>query len=71
MERLMNVIETSEILNVSGSYVRQLAYSGRIPFVKLGKRMMFRPADLRDWLEVKVQETKVFFEVDGTGDSLI
>ncbi len=52
MEKLMNVEEVSELLNVSVSTVRKWVHTGFIPHVKLGKRSVrFEASALLKWLE--------------------
>jgi excisionase family DNA binding protein len=47
----LNVKETSEYLNVSLHTIRKWVSQKRIPFVKLGDRIIFKLSDLEDHLE--------------------
>jgi hypothetical protein len=52
--RLLNVAEAAERLNVSASYLNKLrSVGGGPPFVKIGARVAYDPADLAVWLEAQ------------------
>lgn len=48
--RLMTAAEVSEILRVPRSTVYELARTRRIPFIKVGRRTLFEPRMLSDWI---------------------
>lgn len=49
--RLLNVTEAAERLSVSASYLNKLRVTGGgPPFVKIGARVAYDPADLVAWL---------------------
>lgn len=49
--RLLNVAEAAERLSVSASYLNKLrVHGGGPPFVKIGARVAYDPADLTQWL---------------------
>lgn len=48
--RLLTAAEVSEILRVPRSTVYELARAGRIPFLKVGRRPLFDPELLREWI---------------------
>ena len=48
--RLLTAAEVSEILRVPRSTVYELARARRIPFLKVGRRTLFDPEMLREWI---------------------
>ena len=50
MTRLLTAAEVSEILRVPRSTVYELARNRRIPFVKVGRRTLFDPDLLTQWI---------------------
>jgi excisionase family DNA binding protein len=48
--RLMTAAEVSEVLRVPRSTVYELARTRRIPFLKVGRRTLFDPELLREWI---------------------
>lgn len=48
--RPLNVLEAARYLNVSERYVRRLVAERRIPFLKVGRLLRFRPHDLEEYL---------------------
>lgn len=46
----MRIAEAAKYLTISKYYMYQLIRGGFIPFVKLGKRIVFRKQDLYEWL---------------------
>ena len=47
---LLTAAEVSEILRVPRSTVYELARARRIPFLKVGRRTLFDPELLREWI---------------------
>jgi excisionase family DNA binding protein len=48
--RLLTAAEVSQILHVPRSTVYELARTRRIPFLKVGRRTIFEPELLREWV---------------------
>ena len=48
--RLLTAAEVSQILRVPRSTVYELARNRRIPFLKVGRRILFDPELLRRWI---------------------
>jgi excisionase family DNA binding protein len=48
--RLLTAQEVAELLRVPRSTVYELARARRIPFVKVGRRTLFVPQALREWI---------------------
>jgi excisionase family DNA binding protein len=47
--------EAAEYLRVGLSYLAELTASGEVPSLKLGRRRLYRRADLDRWLAMKVE----------------
>lgn len=57
MERLLfSVAEVAEALCISTTTVRQLTHQGDLPCVTIGKRMLYRRADVERFVESLVEE---------------
>ena len=52
--RLMTAAEVSELLRVPRSTVYELARTRRIPFLKVGRRTLFDPQLLSEWIAQQV-----------------
>ncbi len=55
-ERLLTVPEVAEVLGVHPSYVYEVARSGKLPIVRLGKYVRIAPSALREWLAERGQQ---------------
>ena len=51
--RLLTAAEVSEILRVPRSTVYELARSRRIPFLKVGRRTLFDPQLIAEWISTQ------------------
>lgn len=60
MKRLLNIEEAAEYLGRTPPAVRELQYRGRLPVVKIDKRVQF---DLRD-LDKLIERNKITEEDD-------
>ena len=49
-DRYLSIEEAAKALNVSVSYVYKLTSAKRVPFYRIGKRVVFDPAELKDWM---------------------
>ena len=58
MEELLNVKEAAKALRLSVSTLRIWCFHRRIRFVKIGRRVLFRRADLEKLVADGVQEAK-------------
>jgi len=54
-DRLLNVDEVKEYLNISKAAVYQYARSQTMPSIKLNGRLLFSKPDLEAWLQTKKQ----------------
>lgn len=55
---LLNVHEASKELRLSIHTIRAWVYQGRIPFVRLGRRVLLRRADLEAFVNKNVVEAQ-------------
>jgi excisionase family DNA binding protein len=55
---LMNCEQASQYLCLSESYVRKAVVRRTIPFVRIGKRTLFRRSDLENWIEEHLVPTR-------------
>jgi excisionase family DNA binding protein len=51
-DKLLNVRQVAEQLNVSPWTIRSWRTKGQIPFIKLHKRILFDPADIDNFIEM-------------------
>ena len=57
MEKLLNVEQIAEILQVKKSTIREWTHKKFIPFVKFGKLVRFRESDILNWLQERSRKT--------------
>lgn len=48
---LLSIQEASTMLGISVSTLYRLTSRRRIPFCKIGSRVVFQPAQLEDWIQ--------------------
>lgn len=48
---LLTYREVAAWLSISESYVRRLVMHRKIPIVKIGRSVRFRPTDIEQWIE--------------------
>ena len=53
---LFNVEKVAEALSVSTRTVRQLIADGELACVRIGDRVLVRPADLGEFIEARVEQ---------------
>lgn len=53
MDRLLNNDQAAEILNISPYSLRGKVSRREIPFIKVGRRTLFDPADLRAYIDAR------------------
>lgn len=54
---LLSVPELCEILNVKRDWVYDECSAGRLPHVRLGRKILFRPADIFDYVSAQMVVT--------------
>lgn len=62
MERLMTTKQVSELIEVKPSTVYQWVHLGLIPYVKLGKCVRFKKAELFRWIDKNFRKERVSFK---------
>lgn len=50
LEKLLDVDEALEVLNISRTKLYQLVREGELPAVKMGRCVRFRPTSLREYI---------------------
>jgi excisionase family DNA binding protein len=58
MEKLLVLQETADSLRVSCHTIRQWVYQGRIPHVRIGRRVFFRESDIASIIKNGLPEGK-------------
>ena len=61
MERLLTAKQVSELIEVKPSTVYQWVHLGLIPYVKLGKCVRFKKAELFRWIDKNLRKERVSF----------
>jgi len=51
LPKLVSVKELAETLGVRPTTIYQWVNQRKIPYVKLGKRILFKPKDINRWIE--------------------
>ena len=51
LPKLVSVRELAETLGVKPTTIYQWVNQRKIPYVKLGKRILFKPKDINRWIE--------------------
>jgi excisionase family DNA binding protein len=59
MERLLNIDQVSDILSLRKTTLYEWVEMRRIPFVRLGKRILFDPNDIRGFIEQNRIEVQI------------
>lgn len=55
MEQLLNIGEVEKLLNIKKSTLRAWIFSNRIPFIRIGRLIRFKPSDLEAWVNNRVK----------------
>jgi excisionase family DNA binding protein len=53
MERLLNIKELSQLLNVKAGTIYAWVHQDLIPYYKLNKLVRFRESEINEWLKKK------------------
>ncbi|WP_319414808.1 helix-turn-helix domain-containing protein [Marispirochaeta aestuarii] len=51
MNKLLNVAEAADLLNLAPQTIRNKVHQRKIPFIKLGGKVLFKPEELSAWVE--------------------
>jgi excisionase family DNA binding protein len=52
-DKLLNCKEVAKLLDSTPGGIRNMVYRGQIPHIKRGRRLLFDPRDLAEWLSAK------------------
>lgn len=52
---LLNIKQVTEATGISRASIYRQMKGGRLPFVKLGSRTLFRPADIKQFVDQNVR----------------
>lgn len=55
MEKLLSVDDVAELLGLSRFTIYTWAEKRRLPALKVGSRLMFRPSDIHQWVDGRAQ----------------
>jgi excisionase family DNA binding protein len=58
MERLLTIKEVAEWLGTSERHVRELVFTKRVDYIKVGGKVRFLPDDIRTWVEANRQKAR-------------
>ena len=58
MEKLLDYRECAELLHIKPSTVRMWVFQKRLPFVRIGRAIRFRPRDLEAFVEKGFESSK-------------
>lgn len=64
MERLLNSSEVARLLGIAEITVRKWTASGYLPHLKLGRRTLFDPQQMREWRDRRRVNAGKSFEQD-------
>jgi excisionase family DNA binding protein len=53
MQNLLDVREAAELLGISRWTIERMKALHKIPFCRIGRRTLYDPQDLADWVEAK------------------
>ncbi len=60
MEKLISVNQLSDVLGLKKITIYEWVRDNKIPFIKLGKRVLFHPRDIEDFIKSnRVEERKI------------
>jgi excisionase family DNA binding protein len=62
MERLMTAKQVSELIEVKPSTIYQWVHLGLVPYVKLGKCVRFKKAELFRWIDRNLRKERISFK---------
>ena len=58
VEELLSVQQVARVLGLSITTVYSWVYKGRLPFVKIGRRTLFRPSEIERWVSERSRREK-------------
>lgn len=58
MEKLLNVNQLADILGIKRITIYEWVHDKKIPFIKLGKRVLFHPQDVEEFIMANKVKSK-------------
>ncbi len=49
-EKILDIKEVAKYLKCSEAFIRKLTYSEKIPFFRIGRRILFKQSKLEEWI---------------------
>ncbi len=59
MEKLLSVNQLADILGLKKVTIYEWARDNKIPFIKLGKRVLFQPCDVKEFIKTNRKEAEI------------
>lgn len=57
-DKYLTVNDVADLLQVSTSWIRQLVFRDKIPYIKVGKIVRFRRCDLEKWIRESHEDSE-------------
>ena len=49
-EKILDIKEVAKYLKCSEAFIRKLIYTERIPYFRIGRRILFKQSKLEEWI---------------------
>ncbi len=59
MDKLLNVSQLADILGLKKITIYEWVRNNKIPFIKLGKRVLFHPSDVEEFIKTNRKEAVI------------
>ena len=59
MDKLLNVNQLSDVLGLKKITIYEWVRNNKIPFIKLGKRVLFHPRDVEEFIKTNRKEAVI------------
>lgn len=53
LEKLLVIKDVCTFLNIKESALRKMIFENRIPYIKIGRGVRFKPSEIKKWIEKK------------------
>ena len=51
-DKILNIKELAEYINCSEAFIRKLIYTNKIPYFRIGKKILFKLSKIEDWIKI-------------------
>jgi excisionase family DNA binding protein len=68
-ERLIDIVELGRRTNVKVATLRKMVYQNRVPYVRIGRLIRFRPSQIDIWLDSLGNGPKLETRRNGNGQT--